>query len=83
MIEPTEWLSEGNVRDRSIDPDWGDLGNFHRFSVPMKLLVSTSSKDEALDLAMQWRDAIGCSGDPTAALAKLDFDWHLHHPYGC
>jgi len=84
MTETTEWLSENNVRDRKLDPDWpAELDDFHRFSVPMELLVTAASKDEALDLAMQWRDAIGAADDPSAALAKLDFDWHLHHPHGC
>jgi hypothetical protein len=77
-------MTEDNVRDRKLDPDWPpDLGDFHRFEVPMTLQVSAASKDEALDRAMQWRDAIGMSGDPSAALAKLDFGWHLHHPNGC
>ena len=62
-----------------------DLGNFHRFTVPMTLDVTASSKDEALTLAMRWRDAVAFAGsdDPTTALETLDFDWHLHHPWGC
>ena len=65
-----------------------DLGNFHRFTVPMRLHVTAGSKDEALTLAMRWRDAIGCPDflgydGRDAALAALVFDWHLHHPCGC
>jgi hypothetical protein len=84
-LKPWEDEFEAMVTDHAQDPDWPELQlrNFQRFSVPMSLEITAATKAEALKLAMQWRDAIGMSGDPSAGLAALDVDWHLHHPWGC
>jgi hypothetical protein len=92
----TEDCFEAMVIDRAAEPDWpAELGNFHRFTVPMELEITAASKAEALELAMHWRDVIGMSAHshhpdvPASipviceALNNLDFDWHLHHPWGC
>ena len=56
----------------------------------MELQVKADSAAEAAQLSMRWRDAIGMGEwdeDGTvsrdAALGRLDFHWHLHHPWGC
>jgi hypothetical protein len=81
----TEDEFEAQVIDRAEEDDRADLGNFRRFTVPMELEVSAGSKAEALTLAMRWRDAIGMPEplSTDARLDALDFDWHLHHPWGC
>jgi hypothetical protein len=86
------WLSEDNVTYLGGDPEPG----LWQFSVPMQILVEAADKDQALDRAMQWRDAIGMSAHThdselaakgfrvvCDALNRLDFRWHLHHPHGC
>ena len=75
----TASLSEDNVTYLGGDPE----PELWQFSVPMQILVAADDKEQALGRAMQIRDAIGMSGDPTAALGLLDFHWHLHHPNGC
>jgi hypothetical protein len=79
----TEDEFEAQVLDEPGHGGW-------RFTVPMRLHLNAGSKAEALELAMRWRDAIGCPGPEffghggrDAALNALDFDWHLHHPWGC
>lgn len=58
-----------------------DEGNL--YEVTLTLQVNAASPEEASDRAMRFRDAIGCADDTTAALKKLDFWLHLHHPDGC
>ena len=53
------------------------------YTVMMELQVEASSPEEASDLAMRWRDAVGLHADTNAALDRLPHVFHLHHPWGC
>jgi hypothetical protein len=81
-----EWDQEKGDQSEGLVQDAGEReGNFRRFTVPMELQVTAASKAEALELAMQWRDAVAGAMAPGTApeLPGVDFDWHLHHPWGC
>jgi hypothetical protein len=75
-----ERIIEAKVTDQG---ERNGLGDFRRFTVPMELLITASSKAEALEKAMEWRDAVAFAPMTSEALEKLPFDWHLHHPWGC
>jgi len=53
------------------------------YEVTMTLQVDADDEAEALARAMKWRDTVTWPFQRGTRLDSLDFDWHLHHPWGC